>query len=116
MPNRLLFLIAAILAVSLPGDASALSMKQFETICAAGAVECRQNPFLQSYVGGALDLIAMLDEETEYLGQVYCESPKTLFDVPTIIDYMLSHKEAYADKNAMLLLIRYLEEHGGCWH
>ncbi|MEL7187595.1 MAG: hypothetical protein AAFN50_14365, partial [Pseudomonadota bacterium] len=26
-----------------------------------------------------MDLIAMLDEETEYLGEVYCTEPSTLF-------------------------------------
>lgn len=95
-------------------NAAALSMNQFVAICAAQPGECSEHPLLQAYVGGALDLIAMLDEETDYLRQVYCESTSTLFDVDAIIRYMTQHAEDYADKNAMLLLIRYLEEKGGC--
>ncbi len=95
-------------------DAVALTMNQFTTICAAHAGECSEHPLLQAYVGGALDLIAMLDEETDYLQSVYCKPTSTLFDVDAIIRYMTRHAEDYAQKNAMLLLIRYLEEQGGC--
>jgi len=105
-------LFSAALAVS--GTASALTMNQFIRICEAAGKECSEHPVLNAYVGGALDLIAMLDEETDYLADVYCEPPETLFDVPAIIRYMETHRSEYATRNAMLVLIRYLEEHGGC--
>lgn len=94
--------------------ASALTMDQFIKICESAQVECSEVPILQGYVGGALDLIAMLDEETEYLAEVYCKPTSELFDVSTIIRYMKEHRAQFADKNAMLVLIRYLEEEGGC--
>ena len=105
-------LLIASFAIS--GSAAALTMNQFVTICESADVPCSEHPILNAYVGGALDLIAMLDEETGYLAEIYCRSPKEFFDVPVIIRYMERHQAEYADKNAMLVLIRYLEEHGGC--
>ena len=115
MPRRFILTAAAIVVLMFPGAATALTMEQVTSFCQSYNVDCSQSPFLQAYVGGALDLIAMLAEETEYLAQIYCEEPKTFFDVPAIIRYMLKHQAEYADRNAMLLLIRYLEEKGGCW-
>ena len=113
--SRALTLVAAMLITVVPQqNAAALSMDQFVAICASQPGECSDHPLLQAYVGGALDLIAMLDEETDYLQTVYCKPTSTLFDVDTIIRYMTRHAEEYAQKNAMLLLIRYLEEQGGC--
>lgn len=108
--------MTACLVASFAGSAtaSALTMNQFIGICESAAGECSEHPILSAYVGGALDLVAMLDEETDYLADVYCKRPEELFDVPTIIRYMEAQHAAYADKNAMLVLIRYLEEHGGC--
>ena len=115
MLHRLALPVLASVALFIPGTASALTMDQFSSVCESYAGECSENPFLQAYVGGALDLIAMLDEETDYLGTVYCEEPSSFFDVPAIIRYMLANQSDYADRNAMLLVIRYLEEKGGCW-
>jgi len=112
---RNLSLIAALIGFSLvPCRVSALTMDQFVAICESAKAECSEVPLLQGYVGGALDMIAMLDEETDYLADVYCKPTAELFDVPTIIRYMERHRPAFADKNAMLVLIHYLEEHGGC--
>ena len=111
------FTAAAAVAASLlflPGNAAALNVEQVAAICASYPDECSEHPILQAYVGGALDLIAMLDEETDYLGEVYCKEPSALFDVPAIIKYMEQHRVEYAKRNAMLLVIRYLEEKGGC--
>lgn len=111
------FLLAAALAAGvlvLPNKASALTMDQVAAICAAYDGECSEHPILQAYVGGALDLIAVLDEETDYLAEIYCKEPSDLFDVPAIIQYMGKHRVEYAERNAMLLVIRYLEEKGGC--
>ncbi|MCH9693486.1 MAG: hypothetical protein K0U72_03160 [Gammaproteobacteria bacterium] len=106
---------AVLIALSLMSSpATALTMNQFASICESGDVECSEHPILNAYVGGALDLIAMLDEETDYLAEVYCKPTKELFDVPAIIRYMETQQTQYADKNAMLVVIRYFEEHGGC--
>ena len=93
---------------------NALTMDNVESVCASYKEECSTNPFLQAYVGGALDLVAMLDEETDYLEQIYCIAPSEFFDAPEIIRYMRKNKRGYGDKNAMLLVIRFLEENGGC--
>ena len=99
----------------IPAPAPALTMEQFLTIChSRPGAECETHPVLQAYVGGSLDMIAMLDEETDYLKEVYCANPKTLFDVNKIIQFMEDHAQDHGDRNAMLLVIRYLEERGGC--
>lgn len=94
-------------------SASALTMSEFFKICGSKQ-KCSANPVLQAYVGGALDLVAMLDEETDYLKKIYCKNPESIFDVPKIIQFMEMNQDGYAQKNAMLLVIRYLEENGGC--
>ena len=106
--------VALVATFVMSSPASALTMNQFASLCGSVELACSKHPILNAYVGGALDLIAMLDEETDYLGEVYCKPAKALFDVPTIIQYMELQQTKYAEKNAMLVLIRYLEEHGGC--
>jgi hypothetical protein len=95
-------------------SASALTMMQVSDICHSSSGECSNHPIIRAYVGGALDLLATLDERTDYLGKVYCKKPKELFDVPAIIRFMELRREQYASDNAMLVLVRYFEEHGGC--
>ncbi len=114
--KRSLLVLPAIFAAWLLmcGPASALTMNQFSQICGTAEVECSEHPILRAYVGGALDIIAVLDEESDYLGELYCKDPTDLFDVPSIIRYMQTHQEAYATRNAMLLVVQYLEEKGGC--
>lgn len=115
MSIRYLAIAATIAVLSLSsGAACALTMDQFASICDSGQEDCSKHPLLHAYVGGALDLIAVLDEETDYLARVYCKKPADLFDVPTVIRYMEQRREAYANRNAMLLVVRYLEEEGGC--
>ena len=106
-------LTMAILLMCSAGS-NALSMNDFASACEAYQGECRNHPFLQAYVGGALDLVAMLDEETSYLEKIYCIEASEFFDAPRIINYMMTNKEDYENKNAMLLVIRFLEEQGGC--
>lgn len=115
MNHRNLAATAVLIASSLlSSPATALTMNQFASVCESAGAQCSEQPFLQAYVGGALDLIAMLDEETDYLAEVYCKPTEELFDVSTIIRYMETKKTEYADKNAMLVVIRYFEERGGC--
>lgn len=95
-------------------SATALTMKQISDICHSSPGKCSDHPIVQAYVGGALDLIATLDERTNYLKKVHCKQPKALFDVPKIINYMEQHSKQYAKDNAMFVLVKYFEEHGGC--
>lgn len=95
-------------------NASALTAEQFSNLCHSAPGQCSDHAIAQAYVGGALDLLATLDEETDYLDKLYCKEPKELFDVPAIIRFMQAHREEYAKRNAMLLVVRYLEVNGGC--
>lgn len=117
MAARLLVttLVALLLPLHMPG-ANALTMEQFSNICKSSPGECSDHPLLQAYVGGALDLLATLDERTDYLHTVYCKTPKELFDVPAIIRFMEQQSEPHSSDNAMLMLVRYIEKNGGCNH
>ncbi len=106
-------ILSTILALA-PTNGFALTMGEFASVCDSFNGECSNIPFLQAYVGGALDLVAMLDEETDYLEEIYCREPREFFEVGDIISYMLANRDGYENKNAMLLVIRYLEEMGGC--
>lgn len=108
-------LFALVLHLHSP-SATALTMKQFSDICHSSTEECSHHPILRTYVGAALDLLATLDERTDYLAAVYCKKPNELFDVPAIIQFMLQRSEQYAKDNAMLVFVRYFEERGGCDH
>jgi len=115
MKNTLVIIFGFTLAsFFISSTTSALTMKDFIAICESTDKACDEHPILQAYIGGSLDLIAVLDEETEYLDKVYCKEPKGLFDVSKIIKFMELHQIEYAQKNSMLLVIRYFEENGGC--
>lgn len=115
MDVRLLATSLIVLFLSLHTPSTlALTMKQVSDICHSSSDECSDHPLIRAYVGGALDMLATLDERTDYLGKVYCKEPKELFDVPTIIRFMESRSDQYVTDNAMLVLVRYFEEHGGC--
>ncbi|MEM9404128.1 MAG: hypothetical protein AAGA44_16795 [Pseudomonadota bacterium] len=100
--------------LSAPQPARALSVDELLDACEQTGMACKDIPWVQAYVGGALDLIAMLDEETDYLAQVYCKPPRDLFDVPGILDYVERNRAGNGEKNAMMLVIRFFEEYGGC--
>lgn len=93
---------------------NALTTQQFSEICKSAPGKCSDLPIIQAYIGGALDLFATLDEKTEYLAPLYCKAPQVLFDIPAITRFVLEHQKQSADDNAMLVLIRYFEKHGGC--
>ncbi|GGD73954.1 hypothetical protein [Lacimicrobium alkaliphilum] len=107
-------LMLALLQWMPANSASALTVKQFSDICASAPEECSKLPVINAYIGGALDLLATLNDRTEYLQPIYCKAPQRLFDVPAIVGFMQQQTEHNAQDNAMLLLIRYLEEYGGC--
>ncbi len=114
---NLRFLATSLITLLLSLHASstlALTMKQVSDICHSSSGKCSDHPIIRAYVGGALDLLATLDERTDYLGNMYCKKPKELFDVPAIIRFMELRSDQYAKDNAMLVLVRYFEKHGGC--
>lgn len=106
--------LAFMLACVWPVGASAMTIEEFDSICTSATIPCQDIPFMQAYIGGALDLLAMLDEETEYLESIYCSPKQELFATTPIINYVLAHKSERPTRNAMMLLIQYLEEEGGC--
>jgi len=95
-------------------NASALTVSQFNSICESSKAECSKLPVVQSYIGGALDLLATLDERTSYLTKMYCTEPSELFDIAAIVKRMRQYTDEEASLNAMLLLVRYIEENRGC--
>lgn len=103
-----------ILALTWPFGAFAMTIGEFASICNSSNTPCQDMPFIQAYIGGALDLLAMLDEETDYLEPIYCAPKPELFRTTPIINYVLVHKNDRPTRNAMMLLIQYLEEKGGC--
>jgi len=106
--------ITACFTLCLSINTSALTAKEFNGICEANTVECHDIPAVQAYIGGALDLLATLDEQTEHLDKIYCKDTKELFQIPEIVKYMNTHAEAYASRNAMILLVKYVKEKGAC--
>ncbi|WP_088328381.1 hypothetical protein [Lacimicrobium sp. SS2-24] len=115
MSNRIyLSLVMALILGLYTTRVPALTVQQFSDICASAPGECSDLPVIQAYVGGALDLLATLDEQTEYLETLYCKEPKKLFDMAAIVRFMQQQPEQFANSNAMLLLIHYVEKNGGC--
>ena len=104
----------SLFTLSFPQSAEALRVGEFMAICAQSGSACEDVPVLNAYVGGGLDLVAMLHEETDYIERIYCKDPKVLFDVRAIIRFVEKHQAGNEDKNAMLLVIRFLERYGGC--
>lgn len=105
---------AAVVLVFFANSTFALTQQQFADICATHPGDCGEHQVLQAYVGGALDLLATLDEQTDYLARMYCGEPAELFDVPKIIRYIEQHGSDDPDNNAMLGMVRYLEAEGEC--
>lgn len=110
--GRLVF--AACVLLMLSARADALTIAEFAMLCDSSPGPCHEVPIIQAYIGGALDLVAMLDEETDYLATIYCRPPREIFDVEGIIHYFEDRRNDRPERNAMLLLVSYLEEKGGC--
>ena len=85
------FIVTITLSVLITKEAKALTVQQFVNICQQGGNECSKRPILQSYVGGALGMIAVLQESNAVLTKVYCKKPKGLFDVTKIINFILNN-------------------------
>ena len=96
-----------------PG-AQALRVSQFMAICQEAGMPCKDVPILNAYIGGGLDLIAGLHEDTDYVRPIYCKDTKQLFDVAAIIGFIEKNHDGNEDKNTMLLLVKFLETYGDC--
>ncbi len=114
MKTGFLTLLLVVLLALQAFDANALTMRQFSQICASVPNDCDNHPIIRAYVGGALDLLATLDEKTDYLARIYCREPAEIFDVSAIIQFMKDKDEQFAAENAMLVFLQYFRKHGGC--
>ncbi|RBP51740.1 hypothetical protein [Arenicella xantha] len=103
-----------LLMVVLSCSAQALTVGQVQGICAEYDTSCRDNPFLQAYVGGGLDMLATLKEQGTLTGIQLCEPSDELFDVDKILDFLSSAKDDAKAKNAMHQVISYLQREGSC--
>ena len=95
-------------------QANALTVQQYKDACASQEASCDQHPILNAYIGGALDLLASLQDETDYLSTLYCIQPAEIFDTKKISSFIENSDARHNHKNAMLLLVAYFEQHGGC--
>ncbi|MEM6300581.1 MAG: hypothetical protein AAF749_02500 [Pseudomonadota bacterium] len=111
---RPLILFALLFGLLFSHVSLALTAKDFFAICASAEMSCSDHPITQAYIGGALDLMATLDEKTPYLEAPYCRPAKELFKVTDVVDYMKANLRNYESENAMLLFVRFLEDRGAC--
>ncbi|MBX2847046.1 MAG: hypothetical protein KTR16_01905 [Acidiferrobacterales bacterium] len=109
-----LFLFAIFLLLVSFNQAHALTVQQFKEACIAQGPSCESHPILNAYIGGALDLLAGLQEQTSYLATVYCDEPEKIFDINKIINFIQNSDVEHNNENAMLRLVAYFEENGGC--
>lgn len=93
---------------------AALTVQEFKQICLTQEADCEEHPAINAYIGGGLDLLASLQEETEYLQRLYCGQPDTLFDAKKIIQFIEQSSKEFEQQNAMLRLVAYFEQQGGC--
>lgn len=102
------------LAFYFSNNAVALDVKQFVQAC--GSSQANHQQFCNTYLGGALDAIAVLNDKAKKDNQkpIYCKHEKELFDAPKIIAYVSSLKSSWQDKNATLPVIDYLSAVGAC--
>lgn len=105
-----LIALAALFFTSAPG--SALTTKELLKVCSLKNQPCYTLPFANAYIGGALDLLGKLQENEQLNIQFSCTSPNKLFKVKRILDYIEENQHFYAYKNAMTLVIKYMEEEG----
>ena len=111
--NRLI--LPGMMLLSLSSTAAlGLTAGQVERICADFTGDCADHPLLNAYVGGALDMVAVLDERAGLASRLYCGRAEDVFDVPAIIRYLQAHASEERESNAMLLVVRYLTDNGGC--
>lgn len=104
-----------LLVLGLPTMSAAMTVADLKGICERVEGPCESSPLLNAYIGGSLDMIATLDERTEFLGEVYCRPTEEFFDVAAIIRYaQRAARRAEPKANAMTLVVAYLVEEGGC--
>lgn len=113
MKTHLFFLTVLFFTSS---SSSALTTKELLKVCGLKNQPCHTLPFANAYIGGALDLLGTLQENEQLNLQFSCASPNKLFKVKRILDYIEENQISnenqrfYEDKNAMTLVIKYMEE------
>jgi hypothetical protein len=107
-------ILLALLFAGFSHNANALDVKQFVDVCQSEQAGHQQ--FCNSYLGGALDAISVLNEIAKKDGQapIYCKLETQIFDAKKIIEYVSSLKSKWNTKNAILPIIDYLSAIGGC--
>lgn len=102
------------LAICCSNNAVALDVKQFVQAC--GSSQAAHQQFCNTYLGGALDAIAVLNDKAKQEKQtpIYCKHEKEIFNAPKIIAYVGSLQSKWQNKNAILPVIDYLNAVGGC--
>ncbi len=107
-------LLTSAVLLPLTPPAQAMKISEFTQICGSTPMPCTDIPMIRAYVGGALDLLAALDENTDYLTTIYCKPTQELFDTAKVIQFMQAHQSENPSRNAMMLVIQYMEEQGDC--
>ncbi|GLR72650.1 hypothetical protein [Agaribacter marinus] len=93
--------------------ANAIDVSQLAVICSASDTAQRQ--FCHTYLGGALDAIAVMNDHAKANGQpIYCVHESALFDMEKIKAYVISQEAKFAKKNAILPVVELLKVTGGC--
>ena len=114
---NLLTLLIGLLTLLPIASAHSLTVKEFSNICNQYSGDCHELPIVNAYIGGAMDLIATLDEKTDYFPtKIYCTDPREIFDGKEIVDFILTNDHVLPAENAMLSFIKYFEINGGCSH
>lgn len=91
---------------------NAIDVKQFKSYCGKGS---QSKGFCDSYLGGALDAIAVMNDEAKKNNTpLYCIHESELFNTQKLAEYILSQPSRLDDKNAILPVASYLRKHGKC--
>ncbi|WP_395343928.1 hypothetical protein PN836_004545 [Ningiella sp. W23] len=89
-----------------------LNVEEFQQYCDKSKLD---SAFCQSYLGGAMDAIAVMNDEAKRTGnEIYCVHEKEIFNAPEMMDYILAQPSRFHKKNAILPLLDYLKAKGGC--
>jgi len=92
----------------------ALTLAQFNAICADQPVPCTQHPALHAYIGGAIDLLVAMRQNSDYLSPMTCALTPQHLDVNTIITFMTEYEPQSPERDAMAVLLEYLQAELPC--
>lgn len=107
--KTLVFLTGSMLISNVWG----IDVAQLSSLCRSS--EYAQQQFCNTYIGGALDAIAVMNDRARAQGTpLYCLHETVIFDFSKIKSNILSLEEKWQDKNAVLPVVEYLQKVGGC--